>query len=79
MAWGSRTSAHPARRAIFVPVDSATTPNLAEDDSRIESACWNDLKRREREPMFTQVGLPQFLVIVVILVIVIVYTQRHRF
>jgi hypothetical protein len=29
--------------------------------------------------MFTQVGLPQFLVIVVILVIVIVYTQRHRF
>jgi hypothetical protein len=29
--------------------------------------------------MFTHVGLPQFLVIVVILVIVIVYSQRHRF
>jgi hypothetical protein len=29
--------------------------------------------------MFTHVGLPQFLLIVVVLVIVIVYTQRHRF
>jgi hypothetical protein len=29
--------------------------------------------------MFTRIGLPQFLVIVVILVIVLVYTQRHRF
>jgi hypothetical protein len=35
--------------------------------------------RRERGPMFTQIGLPQFLIIVVILVIGIVYTQRHRF
>jgi hypothetical protein len=29
--------------------------------------------------MFTRIGLPQFLVIVVILVIGLVYTQRHRF
>jgi len=29
--------------------------------------------------MFTRVGLPQFSVIVIILVIVIIYTQRHRF
>jgi hypothetical protein len=29
--------------------------------------------------MFTRVGLPQFLVIVVILVVAIVYSQRHRF
>jgi hypothetical protein len=29
--------------------------------------------------MFTHVGLPQFGLIVVILVIVIIYTQRHRF
>jgi hypothetical protein len=29
--------------------------------------------------MFTRVGLPQFLVIVVILVIAIVYSQRHAF
>jgi hypothetical protein len=29
--------------------------------------------------MFTRVGLPQFGLIVVILVIVIIYTQRHRF
>jgi len=29
--------------------------------------------------MFTRVGLPQFLVIVVILVIAIVYSQRYAF
>jgi hypothetical protein len=29
--------------------------------------------------MFARVGLPQFGVIVVILVIGIIYTQRHRF
>jgi hypothetical protein len=29
--------------------------------------------------MFTHVGLPQFGLIVVILVIVIIYMQRHRF
>jgi hypothetical protein len=29
--------------------------------------------------MFTHVGLPQFGLIVVILVVVIIYTQRHRF
>jgi hypothetical protein len=29
--------------------------------------------------MFTSIGLPQFLLIVVILVIVLIYTQRHRF
>jgi hypothetical protein len=29
--------------------------------------------------MFTRVGLPQFLIIVVILVMAIVYSQRHRF
>jgi hypothetical protein len=29
--------------------------------------------------MFTRVGLPQFGLIVVILMIVIIYTQRHRF
>jgi hypothetical protein len=28
--------------------------------------------------MFTSIGLPQFLLIVVILVIVLIYTQRHR-
>jgi hypothetical protein len=30
-------------------------------------------------PMFTSVGLPQFAVIVVVLVVFIIYTQRHRF
>jgi hypothetical protein len=30
-------------------------------------------------PMFTSVGLPQFGLIVVVLVIFIIYTQRHRF
>jgi hypothetical protein len=29
--------------------------------------------------MFTNVGVPQFAVIVVVLVLFIVYTQRHRF
>jgi len=29
--------------------------------------------------MFTRVGLPQFAVIVVILVIALIYSQRHRF
>jgi Sec-independent protein translocase protein TatA len=29
--------------------------------------------------MFTQIGLPQFAVIVVIIVIVLLYSQRHRF
>jgi len=29
--------------------------------------------------MFTSIGLPQFSVIVIILVIFIIYTQRHRF
>jgi hypothetical protein len=29
--------------------------------------------------MFTSIGLPQFAIIVVVLVIFIVYTQRHRF
>jgi hypothetical protein len=29
--------------------------------------------------MFTSIGLPQFGLIVVILVIFIIYTQRHRF
>jgi len=29
--------------------------------------------------MFTGIGLPQFLLIVVILVIALIYTQRHRF
>ena len=29
--------------------------------------------------MFTGVGLPQFGLIVVVLVIFIIYTQRHRF
>ena len=29
--------------------------------------------------MFTRVGLPQFGLIVVILIVVIIYTQRHRF
>jgi hypothetical protein len=29
--------------------------------------------------MFTSVGLPQFGLIVVVLVIFIIYTQRHRF
>jgi hypothetical protein len=28
--------------------------------------------------MFTSIGLPQFLLIVVILVIALLYTQRHR-
>jgi hypothetical protein len=30
-------------------------------------------------PMFTRVGLPQFGLIVIILIVVIIYTQRHRF
>jgi hypothetical protein len=29
--------------------------------------------------MFTQVGLPQFGLIVLILIVIIIYTQRHRF
>lgn len=29
--------------------------------------------------MFTSVGIPQFALIVVILVVFIVFTQRHRF
>lgn len=29
--------------------------------------------------MFTSIGLPQFGLIVLILVIFIIYTQRHRF
>jgi hypothetical protein len=28
--------------------------------------------------MFTRIGLPQFLVIVVILIVVLIYSQRHR-
>jgi hypothetical protein len=30
-------------------------------------------------PMFTSIGLPQFAVIVLVLVVFIIYTQRHRF
>ena len=33
----------------------------------------------EEHPMFTHVGLPQFGLIVVLLIIIIGYTQRHRF
>ena len=29
--------------------------------------------------MFTSVGLPQFGLVVLILIMVIIYTQRHRF
>jgi hypothetical protein len=29
--------------------------------------------------MFTHLGLPQFALIVVVLVVFIIYTQRHRF
>ncbi len=29
--------------------------------------------------MFTSVGLPQFGLIVVVLIVFIIYTQRHRF
>jgi hypothetical protein len=29
--------------------------------------------------MFTRIGLPQFGLIVVLLIVFIVYTQRHRF
>ncbi len=29
--------------------------------------------------MLTRIGLPQFLIIVAILVIALIYTQRHRF
>ena len=28
--------------------------------------------------MFTQVGLPQFGLIVLVLIVLIIYTQRHR-
>jgi hypothetical protein len=30
-------------------------------------------------PMFTSIGLPQFALVVVILIAFIAYTQRHRF
>jgi hypothetical protein len=30
-------------------------------------------------PMFTSIGLPQFGLIVLVLIIFIIYTQRHRF
>ena len=29
--------------------------------------------------MFSQIGLPQFALVVIVLVIFIIYTQRHRF
>ena len=29
--------------------------------------------------MFTSIGLPQFGLIVIVLVVFIIYTQRHRF
>jgi Na+/H+ antiporter NhaC len=29
--------------------------------------------------MFSHVGLPQFAVIVVVLIVFLIYTQRHRF
>ena len=29
--------------------------------------------------MFTSIGVPQFAVIVVVLIVFIIYTQRHRF
>jgi hypothetical protein len=29
--------------------------------------------------MFTSIGLPQFALIVLVLIIFIIYTQRHRF
>jgi hypothetical protein len=29
--------------------------------------------------MFSQIGLPQFAVIVVVLIVFIIFTQRHRF
>ena len=29
--------------------------------------------------MFTSIGLPQFGLIVIVLIIFIIYTQRHRF
>jgi len=29
--------------------------------------------------MFTSIGLPQFALIVVVLVVFIIFTQRHRF
>jgi hypothetical protein len=29
--------------------------------------------------VFTSVGLPQFALIVVVLIVFIIYTQRHRF
>jgi hypothetical protein len=29
--------------------------------------------------MFTTLGLPQFALIVVVLIVFIIYTQRHRF
>jgi hypothetical protein len=30
-------------------------------------------------PMFTRIGLPQLGLIVVILIVFLIYTQRHRF
>jgi hypothetical protein len=35
--------------------------------------------QRRGVPMFTRVGLPQFSVIVVVLILFILFTQRHRF
>lgn len=29
--------------------------------------------------MFTSIGLPQFSIIVLVLIVFIIYTQRHRF
>ncbi len=29
--------------------------------------------------MFTHIGVPQFVLIVVVLIVVLLYTQRHRF
>jgi len=33
----------------------------------------------EKECMFTRIGLPQLGLIVLILIVFLIYTQRHRF
>jgi hypothetical protein len=44
-------------------------------------ASWKRLEAGEPGgvPMFASLGMPQFVVIVVVLFIFILYTQRHRF
>jgi hypothetical protein len=52
------------------------TPNIVQD---LAPQVGQPTRRSREISMFTSIGLPQFAVIVVVLIIFIIYTQRHRF